>query len=353
MRRRGINFTEPIQDSRSLDGMRILFVIPGTEEGIGMSFSRRQAASVAECGIEVASFFLRSRTSPIAVWKDLQRLRATIREFAPDVVHAHFGTMTAFVTALASCVPLVITFHGSDLNPAPGVPWIRSTVGRALSHLAALRAKHVICVSPQLHHRVAYMKYRAHVIPCGVNTDRFLPMPRNECRAQLGWKMDEKVVLFNARNDPRGKRLDLAEAAAAQAKRVIPNLRLHVFDGTTHPDEMPIYYSAGDALLITSDYEGSPMVLKEAMACNLPVVSVDVGDVVERLTGTFPSAVVAHDAAALGESLVSVVNENRSSNGRDMIRELSEQSVAKKVLAIYRLALGIDDNAESKLRPAA
>ena len=83
--------------------------------------------------------------------------------------------------------------------------------------------------------------------------------------------------------DPIGKRLDLAEAAVAFAQRTIPNLRLHVFRGTTHPDEMPLYYSAADALLMTSDYEGSPTVVKEAMACNLPVVSVDVGDMPQAI----------------------------------------------------------------------
>lgn len=332
--------------------LRILYVIPGAEEGINMSFSRRQAASVSVHGNDVRSFFLRSRTSPHVIWKELQRLRSEIKAFAPDVVHAHFGTMTAFVTAIASPAPVVITFHGSDLNPAPGVSWLRSFLGRALSHIAAMRAKQIICVSSQLRRRVAY-KQCVHVVPCGVNTVRFRPRPRKECRAKLGWKADEKVVVFNARTDPRGKRLDLAEAAVAHAKRVIPELRLHVFRGTTHPDEMPIYYAAANALLLTSDYEGSPMVIKEAMACNLPVVSVDVGDVAERLAGSSPSAIVARDAAELGNGLVRVINENQPSNGRQMIRELSELSVAKKVANIYGLAIDADAALRPKQRSAA
>jgi glycosyltransferase involved in cell wall biosynthesis len=335
-----VDFAEPDHRSRAPRSMRVMYVIPGTDEGIGMSFSRRQAASISAGGIEVKSFYLRSRTSPMMVWRELRRLRAEIREFGPDVVHAHFGTMTAFVSAIASPVPLVITFHGSDLNPAPGVFWLRSMLGHMLSHLAALRADHIICVSPQLRHRLAYIKHRVQVIPCGVNIDRFRPRSRDSCRAQLGWKTDEKIVLFNARNDPRGKRLDLAEAAVTHAKREIPNLRLHVFDGTTHPDKMPIYYSAANALLMTSDHEGSPMVIKEAMACNLPVVSVDVGDVADRLADSSPSAVVARDAETLGQALVRVTNENRPSNGRDMIREFSEQTVARKLAAIYGLTIG-------------
>jgi teichuronic acid biosynthesis glycosyltransferase TuaC len=299
---------------------RVLYVIPGTEEGTSMSFSRRQAESVSPYDIEVKSFYLRSRTSPIVVWKELQRLRVEIRTFAPQVVHAHFGTMTALVATIASPVPVVITFHGSDLNPAPRVSWLRSKLGRTLSHLAARRADQVICVSSQLGQRLSYMKQRTHVIPCGVNTDRFRPESRNDCRAQLGWSKDEVIVLFNARTDPRGKRLDLAEATVRHAKGIIPNLRMHVFRGTTHPDEMPKYYSAANALLMTSDYEGSPMVVKEAMACNLPVVSVDVGDVAERLDGVFPSAVVARDARALGNALVEVIQRGKWRRSTDALR---------------------------------
>jgi glycosyltransferase involved in cell wall biosynthesis len=316
--------------------LRVIYVIPGADEGVSMSFSRRQAASVSRCGIAVRCFFLRSRTSPVAIWKELRRLRGAIQEFAPHIVHAHFGTMTAFVSAIASHTPLVITFHGSDLNPTPADPWLKSKLGHGLSHLAAMRASGVICVSRQLGERVAYLQDRVHVVPCGVNMDHFRPLPREHCRRKLGWNLDEKTVLFNARTDPIGKRLDLAEAAFAYAQRRLPNLRLHVFRGNTPPDEMPWYYSAADCLLMTSDYEGSPMVVKEAMTCNLPVVSVDVGDVAERLRGVTPSAIVARDPVALGEALVEVLDRDNRSNGRILVRDVSEEIVAGKIVSIYR-----------------
>jgi glycosyltransferase involved in cell wall biosynthesis len=248
--------------------------------------------------------------------------------------------MTALVCAIASPIPLVITFHGSDLNPTPGDLWLKSQLGRVLSHLSAKRACQIICVSPQLRTRISYLGDRVHTVPCGVNMERFHPMPREHCRATLGWNLDAKIVLFNARTDPVGKRLDLAEAAFAHARREIPNLQLHVFRGKTHPDEMPLYYGAADCLLMTSDYEGSPMVVKEAMACNLPVVSVDVGDVAARLAGVAPSAVVARDPAALGEALVDVLRMNCASNGREMAQDVSESAIAKQIASIYRLAVG-------------
>jgi teichuronic acid biosynthesis glycosyltransferase TuaC len=321
-------------------GPRVLYVIPGADDGVCMPFARRQAASVVERGVQACSFFLRSRTSPRTLWSEFRRLRREIRDFKPHIVHAQFGTMTAFVAAVASRSPLVITFHGSDLNPTPGDWWIKSAVGRMLSHLAARYASQIICVSPQLRARIADLGDRVHTVPCGVNMKRFRPLSKPQCRATLGWDADEKIVLFNARTDPIGKRLDLAEAAIAHAKQKISNVRLHVFRGTTHPDEMPLYYSAADCLLMTSDYEGSPMVVKEAMACNLPVVSVDVGDVAARLAGVTSSKIVDRTPQSLGDALAEVIADRLPSNGRKMIQELSEEAVAARIVSIYRLAAG-------------
>jgi glycosyltransferase involved in cell wall biosynthesis len=333
--------------------LRVLYVIPGAEKDTSMSFSRRQAASVGKFGVEIRQFFLKSRTSPPVIARELRRLKREIRKFEPHVVHAHFGTMTAFVAAIASRKPLVITFHGSDLNPAPGDPWLRSKLGHALSHFAANRAAEIICVSPQLRERLANQQARIHVVPCGVNLEQFSPLAKRDCRDRLGWNLDEKIVLFNARTDPEGKRLDLAEAAILHAQRKTPQLRLHVFRGKTHPDDMPIYYSAADALLMTSDYEGSPMVVKEALACNLPVVSVDVGDVVERLQGVTPSAIVPRSPAAIGEALADVLHKNIRSNGRDRVHELSEDHVARTITSIYRLAAHMPASGPRENRIAA
>jgi len=333
------------KDPRSL---RVLYVIPGEDHGVNMSFSRSQAAAVSALGVDVRSFYLQSRTSPRKVWKEIRRLRREVKEFAPSVVHAHFGTVTAFVAAIATLspvtTPLVVTFHGSDLNPAPSISLLRSKLGHAFSHIAARRAAQIICVSSQLHERLPQLKERLNVVPCGVDRDQFQPQPKMECREKLGWDFDETVVLFNARTDPLGKRLDLAEAAAEIAKQKIPKLRLHIFRGKTPPDEMPIYYSAADGLLMTSDYEGSPMVVKEALACNLPIVSVDVGDVVERLTDVSQSVVVAREPVALGTALVEILRKDCPSNGREMSRDLGEESIAEQIISIYQRAIGREEH---------
>jgi hypothetical protein len=175
-------------------------------------------------------------------------------------------------------------------------------------------------------------------------------MNKSDCRQKIGWEPNQKIVLFNARNDPIGKRLDLAEAAFAHARRHVPNMRLHVFRGTTAPDEMPTFYNAADCLLMTSAYEGSPMVIKESLACSLPVVAVDVGDVAERLNGVTPSAVVARNPVALGDALVDILRLNQRSNGRTAIAPLSEESIAGRLVEIYyKAASRTHDNRHQNL----
>jgi len=99
---------------------------------------------------------------------------------------------------------------------------------------------------------------------------------------------------------------------------------------------MPLYFNAADCLILTSDFEGSPTVVKEAMACNLPIVSVDVGDVSKRLTGVFPSCVVSRDPVSLGSALIKILEHGQRSNGSEIIKPISEEHIADRIAGIYR-----------------
>ena len=144
------------------------------------------------------------------------------------------------------------------------------------------------------------------------------------------------MVLFNAGYNPRIKRVDLARAAVAVARRAVPGLRLEILDGRRPPDLIPTFMNAADCLLLTSDTEGSPMVVKEALACNLPVVSVAVGDVAERLRGVEGARLVAQDPEALAQALVDIVRRPTRSDGRGKVSEFSADRVAAALCEIYR-----------------
>lgn len=276
----------------------------------------------------VERYFLTTRTSPVGLIKAWRAMRAVERSFDPDVAHAHFGTVTALLSVLTLRCPVVITYHGSDLNPTPTDGLLRDALGRCFSQLAALGASGIVCVSEGVRQRLWWRREIAEVIPIGTNTDCFMPMDRAACRKKLGWAENERVVLFNA-GAPEIKRLDIAEAAVAIARQSIPALRLEALRGQVRPDEMPTLMNASDLLLICSDTEGSPTMVKEAMACNIPIVGTDVGDVGGRIAKLSPGRLVVQDPVSIARALLDVLREDRRSNGRT---ELFEQGQTSAVL---------------------
>lgn len=316
---------------------RVLFVIPGESKGSSMVFARRQAESLIANGIEVELFYLRSRTSLQTLVSEARRFRRVFSQIRPDIVHAHFGTMTAlFTVILAGGIPVVITYRGSDLNVVPSSSGTRAVLGRFLSQAAALGAARIVCVSPELRDRLWWRQSRASVLPSGVDMNVFEPMPRAEARMRLGWKDDAPVLLFNAGHDARNKRLDLAEAAFALVRREMPEARMEVLRGNIPPETMPLVLNACDCLLIASDAEGSPTIVQEAMAVNLPIVSVNVGNVAARLSGVARCAIVSRDPRALAEAFLHALRSGLRSNGRERAREFSASRIAEELARLYR-----------------
>lgn len=315
--------------------MRVLYVIPGKAEGSEFIFAKRQIASMELAGVTTRSFFLTSRTSLLVMISAFRSLKNEIGSFQPDVVHAQFGTMNGMLCVCAGARPLVVTFRGSDLNPSREISRMRSLAGRLLSQITALHAASSICVTAQLRAKLWWRQHRSRVIPNGVNLSTFSPIPKAEARGALGWQDEGPVVLFNAGKSAEAKRLDLAEAAVEQARLQFGQVRLEVLRGKIPPESVPLYLNAADCLLITSDWEGSPNIVKEALACNLPVVAVEVGDVAERLAGVNPSHTAERSPEALGRCIVEVLKTNRRSNGRDKVAHLSEGAVAQQIRAVY------------------
>jgi teichuronic acid biosynthesis glycosyltransferase TuaC len=304
-----------------------------------MIFARRQVASLQQVGVVCETFFLASRTSPWILAKEWRRLRNTIKLFQPDLLHAHYGTVTAFLSAVNTPIPLVVTYRGSDLNPSLSTPWVRWLAGILLSQLAALRASRIICVSEQLRERLWWRKHCAVVIPSGVDTGVFYPRPRNEARAELGWDNRERVVLFNADGDPTLKRLDVAQAAVEAATSICGEIRFVVLNGDVAAETIPVMMGAADCLLLTSDWEGSPNVVKEAMACNLPVVTVDAGDVRPRLEGVWPSRIIDRNPEHIGQALAEILIQGERSNGSGRVREVSKLAIVGRIISIYHAAI--------------
>jgi len=321
--------------------LRVLMVIPAPKKNnVSMVFARRHIDSLEQMnGLIVYRLFLESRTSFLSLIKSLRTFFKVQSEFKPDVVHCHYGSMTAFFSAIAAKAPLVITFRGSDLNPVSGNGRLHIFVSHLLSQLASLRARYVICVSEQLKSRLWWpcVRSRTIIIPTPVDLEIFKIMDKKKARELLGWMQEDNVILFNNGNGSSNKRLDLAKEAVKIAKKYIGNkVRFVVLDGNIPPEKIPILMNGADCLLVTSDYEGSPNVVKEAMACNLPVVSVNVGDVLERLHDVYPSRIVDRDPLALGKAIVDILNQKCRSNGRIIAEhDISTGIINKKTVNVY------------------
>jgi len=314
-----------------------------------MPFAKREAQQLERAGVVPHLFFLRSRTSPIGLASEWRRLRREIREFRPDLVHAQFGTVTAFTAVFGSTVPVVVTFRGTDLNRDPGVTRVRYLVSRLLSQIAALGAARMVCQSRQLRSRLWWRRSRVTVLAGSIDLERFHSMPQEKARDALGWKNNERVVLFNAGTLVRKvKRLDLAKSAVAEAQKIVEGVRLVILDGSVSPDEVPIYMNASDCLLVTSDSEGSPTIVREAMACNLPIVSVDVGDVAERLRDVTESEITSRDPRELGAAVAKFLVARTRSNGRWRAREFSVNRFNQELVSVYERALAAQGRPRQK-----
>ena len=320
---------------------RVLFVIPGEARGSSMIFARRQAESLAEEGVEVDSFYLRSRTSPLALAREFHRLRGHIQAFRPALIHAHFGTVTAALSALAAGkLPLVITYRGGDLNRQPfglrvclGTPVFAT--GRAARHAHRLRQPRpagasVVATLPRGHpaHRVRFRFFRpqpGHLARATPRLARRSARGPVQCRSR------------SAHQAPGSRAASRRRGAAKPARRASRDPATATFI----PRLVPSYMNASDCLLVTSDSEGSPAVLQEALACALPVVSVDAGDAAERLRGVAPSRIVSRDPQVIGRALAEIAASPRRSNGPRSIAGLSLRSTARQLRRLYGEILGL------------
>jgi glycosyltransferase involved in cell wall biosynthesis len=180
---------------------------------------------------------------------------------------------------------------------------------------------------------------KVRIIPNGVDLEVFRPMDRNECRRLLGWPLETFQVLINVSSGDPVKRPGLAKAAVERlAARYQVPAELRELRGVFHR-EVPVWLNAADAVLLTSAHEGSPNIIKEALTCDRPVVSVEVGDVAERIRGIEGCHLAAPEADALARCLHLVRIGPGRVEGRGRMGELSVERAAQRVGELYEWVL--------------
>ena len=327
--------------------LRILAVTnmyPTVEDPAFGSFVASQMRSLESAGVSVTVDFLNGRQSNWEYLRAIHRIRQQAGRGGFDVVHAHYG-LTGFIAAFQS-LPLVVSFCGDDLLGTPdgsGGRTVKSRLAVHLSRIAARRADAIICKSEQLRDALPPKidRSRVHVIGNGVDTTRFCPGDQAAARKRLGVgaHATERLIIFpHSRRQAAVKRFDLAEGAVSALCALGVRARLWVVNGVA-PEAMADYYRAADCFLLTSDHEGSPNTVKEALCCNLPVVSVDVGDVRRWLTLTPGCRLVARDPSDIARGLSEVLGWGGRVDGSRVRAEIASSVVAKQVLNVYSEAI--------------
>lgn len=318
--------------------MRVLVVTnmwPSAATPMAGIFVAEQAASLQRRGIQVDVLFIDGGHGGMRAYlAGFAQVRRALRVERYDLVHAHYvfsGILAAVGAALAGRrgAPVLLTHHGIETQvgwTAPLCRWTSRFVARSLATSRRVQT--------------ALRRPDAEIVPCGVDTDLFRPLPAAEARAALGLPADAPLVLFAGMRRPE-KRFDLAEAAVARLQATHPAVCLVVAEREAH-ERMPLFMNACDVLILTSDAEGSPMVIKEAMACNLPIVSVDVGDVAEVIGDTAGCFIVERDLDALAAGLARALAFGARTAGRTAIQPLSLDTIAARLSTIYEeLARGV------------
>ncbi len=305
--------------------MKILIVCSGNSGSIS-PFVKEQGESLQYHDINIDYFLIKGR-GIIGYLKNLPILRKKIKSQKYDLIHAHYG-FSGLLASFQKMVPTIITFHGSDIN-------IRKH--RKFSYVASKLSVENIFVHPALPKKIKYNRKRVYIIPCGVNLQTFYPIDRDQCRQKLGFKNNERHILFSSSFDNKVKNYPLAKRAINLVDKDINLIELRGYSR----EKVNLIMNAVDLLLVTSHGETGPLVVKEAMACNIPIVSTDVGDVKEVISNTEGCYICSYDPENVAEKIKRAIEFGKRTDRREKIKDLDEKIIAQKIIDIYTEVLEI------------
>jgi glycosyltransferase involved in cell wall biosynthesis len=290
-------------------------------------FVKEQLDDLQELGVELELIRFDGRSDKRAYLRASREVRFRLRNGGFDLVHAHYGLTGAAAALTRPGVPLVTTFHGSDYA---GPAWQR-LVSTAVAHRST-----PIVVSAAGRERLH--AGRAVVIPMGVDTARFRPADRIAARRTLGWPEEGRYALLpgSRRNPVKGA--DLFDAAVTEAQAQLPALTGKALEGFDR-SEVVLAFNAADVTVVASRNEGSPVTVRESLACETPVVSVDVGDVPSVIASLPGCAVVSRDAQSIAGAILEAIRAPRDASLRNRAELSSRTVTARQVHDLYSRVL--------------
>ena len=306
--------------------MKILVVCSGNAPGFDFKihqafiYDQIEAVCRLEPSVTYECFFVKGKGFR-GYYRNLALLKEKIKSYSPDLVHAHGGHI-GLLCSFQRLVPVVVTFHGSDLN---------LTVNRLISVPASVLCNASIFVSRQLLHKMPFKPKSGTIIPCGVDLEVFRPVAKTIAKRELGFSENENYILFSSAFENVVKNYPLAEKAMAG----ISGVHLKEIRNRSR-DAVNLLLNGAELLLLTSFSEGSPQIIKEAMACNCPIVATDVGDIRELIGDTEGCYIASSDPAVVAEKIKCALDFGKRTNGREKIGHLDNRIIAGMIVDVYR-----------------
>lgn len=307
--------------------LHVLFVRSGNN-GVD-PISTNQGLSLFENGLKVTYFDIVGK-GVIGYLCNIPALRKYIRESNCDLIHAHYS-FSGIIASLTCTKKVVCSLMGSDIYA--------SKIGRWLLKIFCLIFWSATIVKSERSAMDFGLK-SVKIIPNGINLTKFRTIEKSEARKRLGWTQG-KIILFGADPQRSEKNYDLFDRALQITNNENITVK-HLF--SVNNSEVPFWMSAADVLVLTSKWEGSPNVIKEALACGCPIVATNVGDISELISGVngcYVSDLTPSDVAVKLELAMDYAIKNDRTNGREFIAFLDENIIARKLINLYHKVLNV------------
>lgn len=311
--------------------MKILFVCSGNNK-FGISpVVKTQGESLERAGLQLDYFTIKGK-GPWGYLRNVHTLRTSLARKEYDLIHSHFF-LSSIVASVSNLRPLVVSLMGSDVYT--------SRYWNMLIRLVAkIRWGATIVKSEKMKAELGLDN--AQVIPNGVDLSIFSPSDKYMARMTLGLDPRKKYILFASDPSRAEKNFALAKKSIDSMNNGVELLVVYGKDRKL----MPLYLNSADAMLMTSAYEGSPNVVKEAMACNRPIVSTDVGDVkglISNVAGCYLTSFESADIAGKTRKALDFSANIGRTNGRKRIIELGldSETIARRLMQVYKTVVTV------------
>jgi glycosyltransferase involved in cell wall biosynthesis len=331
--------------------MKILFVYSGNGNSKS-SIVLNQARSIEALNIDLEYYAVNDKGFRGYI-KHIRLLRAYLRKNRYDIIHAHYGLCGVVSLLARKDERIVVSYMGDDLLGSSRPGGRMSIWGKLLTGLNRILSRRFYdysIVKSEEMFRVIDSSSNVRICPNGVNLNLFLPIDKTLAFQKTGFSVDDINLIFVSDPLRLEKNFELARSAVEKTNN--NSVRLHIIKDTK-PEELKYYYAAADTLIMTSLHEGSPNVVKEAMACNCPVVSTNVGDVKQLIGNTEGCFIARPDEVDFAEKIKMAVNfrhDKKQTKGRERIIELGldAETIAGKVIEVYEEVLKINNEKQTK-----